>query len=286
MEYNQEKILLNDIFHIPDAELKNYKIKLQTKIKSVNTDWQTAQDVYFYDFENYKKACGHNGDNKQLNRPYVITFARLERMDDLWIFTGIFNVLDYSSREYNNEGQVNRALLEESNDYKKYDGRLIVKFHKQEQHYVLTAEKYLDKLEVYRILDSFYDNECFKGYDKVDLSFHQLEHIFRTQNSSWKTAFENNKAIYLIRDEKTGKKYVGKADGKQMLWQRWGSYVKTGHGGNKEFKELSIDYIKNNFHYSILQNFVASVSDTVVDEQEKYWKDILQTRSPNGYNDN
>ena len=72
-----------------------------------------------------------------------------------------------------------------------------------------------------------------------------------------------------------------------MLWQRWKAYAETGHGGNKELKKLSMDYIRKNFHYSILQNFVASVSDDVVNEREQFWKKILNTQNPMfGYNDN
>ena len=280
-------IVLNDILHIPEKDLCNYKIRLQIKIDSIATEYKTAETVYFHDHESYLGACAYNGKNKQLNRPYVITFAKMDGMEDLWLFTGIFRVLDFNKKEEKNGEIFRNAVLEECEEYKKYEGRLIVHYHKKEQHYILTAESYLDKLKVDQILEDLYDNEHFKGYDKVDLSFSELEHIIKTQKKEWKTALENNKGIYLIRDESNGKKYVGKADGKQMLWQRWKAYAETGHGGNKELKQLSVDYIRKYFRYSILENFVATVSDEVVAEREQWWKKILQTmNTPWGYNDN
>ena len=206
MERREElKILLNDVLHIQKNKLSDYKVRLQIKIDSVPTVFKTAETVYFYEHDVYLKACAYNGKNKQLNRPYVITFAKMDGMEDLWLFTGIFKVLDYNEKEEKDGEYFKNAFLEECDEFKKYDGRLIVKYHKKEQHYILTAENYFDKLEVDQILEDLYDNEHFKGYDKVDLSFPELEHIIKTQKKEWKAALENNKGIYLIRDESNGK---------------------------------------------------------------------------------
>lgn len=67
-----------------------------------------------------------------------------------------------------------------------------------------------------------------------------------------------------------------------MLLQRWKSYIFDGHGGNKELKilvaEKGFDYIKQNFQYSILENYNSKVDDHVILERESWWKETLQTR--------
>ena len=78
------------------------------------------------------------------------------------------------------------------------------------------------------------------------------ERITESGKSDWKAALENQKAVYLLTDTKTGKLYVGSATSENgMLLQRWKNYVANGHGGNKELRELvdekGFDYIKDNF---------------------------------------
>ncbi len=111
-----------------------------------------------------------------------------------------------------------------------------------------------------QILPSIFDGEDFPRYDKVRLSFSQLESIVKRNKSDWISALENQKAVYLITDLNNGKQYVGSAYGENgMLLQRWRNYIKSGHGGNKELVDLvekvGLDYVKKNFQYSILVNF-------------------------------
>ncbi len=97
---------------------------------------------------------------------------------------------------------------------------------------------------------------------------------------------ENQKAVYLIVDTKTGKKYVGSAYGDNMLLGRWRNYIANGHGGNKLLKSLDFEYIKENFKYSILEIFKSSVDDEIIINRESFWKEVLLTRTEFGYNDN
>ena len=52
-----------------------------------------------------------------------------------------------------------------------------------------------------------------------------------------------------------------------------------------EIAKEGFDYIKQNFQYSIIENFNAKVDDKYVLQRESYWKDVLQTRKF-GYNKN
>ncbi|WP_338631727.1 peptide deformylase [Clostridium baratii] len=130
-----------------------------------------------------------------------------------------------------------------------------------------------DNLEVAQVLPSIFDGDDFPGYDKVQVSFKQLETIINRGKRDWIAALENQKAVYLITDKSNGKLYVGSATSdKGMLLQRWTAYIYNGHGGNKELVELvkkeGFDYIKDNFQYSILENYNAKVSDNVILERE------------------
>ncbi len=79
--------------------------------------------------------------------------------------------------------------------------------------------------------------------------------------------------------------YIGSAYGENMILGRWQSYVKTGNGGNLGLKELSFDYIKHNFKFSILDIFKSTVDDQLIIARENWWKSVLQTRKF-GYNKN
>ena len=59
--------------------------------------------------------------------------------------------------------------------------------------------------------------------------------------------------------------YVGSATAKEMLLSRWRTYVNNGHCGNKDLialvEEKGFDYIKENFQYTILENYNSKVDD-------------------------
>ena len=146
------------------------------------------------------------------------------------------------------------------------------------------AKSVIHDCEVVQILPDTFDNDIFPGYDKVNVSWHELSRVISKE--SWKTALQNQKGIYLITDISTGKRYVVSAYGENMILGRWQAYVKTGNGGNIELKNLNFAYIKQNFKYSILDIFKSTVDDRVIIERENWWKTLLLTRGEFGYNKN
>ena len=74
-----------------------------------------------------------------------------------------------------------------------------------------------------------------------------------------------------------------------IILQRWTNYIDNGHGGNIELKHLvdtkGFDYVKENFQYSVLENYNARMDDNYILGREKWWKDTLCTRQF-GYNKN
>ena len=204
---------------------------------------------------------------------------------DTWLLTTIKRITkDLDVNEgINYEG-------EELEEYRKYFGRVILKFHKTFQTQCREYGSICDELEVLEVLPSLFDGDEFPGYDRVRLSYAQLYSIISRQKKSWIAALENQKAVYLITDKHTGKLYVGSATSDNgMLLARWSSYAENGHGGNVELKALvsekGFDYIKENFQYSILENYNARVDDHVILDRESWWKETLQSRVF-GYNSN
>ena len=111
---------------------------------------------------------------------------------------------------------------------------------------------------------------------------------FLTTLNWWTT--ENVKGVYLIADKSNGKKYVGSAYGDTGIWSRWNSYMKTGHGSNKDFsgviEERGMDYARENFVLSLLEYRPMKTDDRDIVARETYWKNALLTRTEFGYNNN
>lgn len=174
---------------------------------------------------------------------------------------------------------------------KKYFGRVIIRYRKHHQVQDRMYDSVSEQLEVVQVLPDVFDDDDFPGYDNVCVSFCKLERIIHAAKGSWKAALENQKAVYLITDKATGKLYVGSATGDSgMLLQRWSNYIDNGHGGNVELMALvaekGFDYVKRNFQYSILENYNARVDDEYILRREAYWKRVLMSRKPYGYNAN
>ena len=274
------KILLNDLLHIPAEQAGNVKVKFNQSNgnddpmelylrdpDTVNTDWLLwrSKQRYF--------SVGQIG------------ICLLKLSWDTWLLTTIKRItadLDVTDG-VNYEG-------EELEEYRRYFGRVIIKYHKTVQTQGMYYNTVCGELEVLQLLPTVFDGEEFPGYDNVRLSFPQLQSILERRKQSWIAALENQKAVYLITDRHTGKLYVGSATSDAgMLLQRWSNYAANGHGGNKELvalvQEKGFDYVKQYFQYSILENYNAKTDDHVVLKRESWWKETLQSRKF-GYNSN
>jgi hypothetical protein len=148
---------------------------------------------------------------------------------------------------------------------------------------IRNAESVINGCYVSQILPDTFDNDLFPGYEKVNISWVELNRVL--EKDTWKTALQNQKGVYLLSDKSNGKMYVGAAYGEDMILGRWRSYVATGHGGNVGLKKLSFEHIKQNFKYAILEIFKSTTDDQIVIERERWWKEVLQSRQF-GYNEN
>ena len=275
-----KEILLKNLLNFTDKELSSVKVRFnqyngtddpmdayKNNPDVVNTQWL---------FWNTKKRNFYEGQ---------IAVCLLKLSYDKWLLTTIKHI----TKDLGILGGVSYEG-EEIEEYKPLFGRVIVQYHKTSQSQCRYFSELQDELVVNQILPDKFDGEDFPGYDKVRLSFSQLETIITRQKKDWVSALSNQKAVYLITDKNNGKLYVGSATSeKGMLLQRWSNYVHDGHGGNKELKELvknyGFDYVKKHFQYSILENYNAKVDDHIILARESWWKETLQSRTW-GYNSN
>ncbi|MFW2754195.1 GIY-YIG nuclease family protein, partial [Acinetobacter baumannii] len=174
-----------------------------------------------------------------------------------------------------------RDRYEVIEEYRKFFGRVVIRFKNTSQNMVRRATSVLDDCEVVQMLPDIFDNDIFPGYENVNISWNELSRVI--SKDSWKTALRNQKGVYLITDINNGKMYVGSAYGEDMLLNRWQAYVRTKHGGNKGLVNLDLSYMEENFRFSILDIFKSTVDDNVIIQRESWWKETLQIRKF-GYN--
>jgi len=202
-----------------------------------------------------------------------------------WLFGGAYQVFSKTGQQKAHSYVV--KLLDESLPY---IGRLKVILKRPGRAKVMNLENYYHKFTVAEILPYAYTGEAFRGYDSISIRFSMLESIFAIQRADWKAALENMKGVYLITDMSNGKRYVGSAYGVTGIWSRWESYIFTGHGYNDELTNLigkyGLDYARQHFRFALLEQRTMKTDDLVIIQREKYWKDVLLTREPYGYNKN
>lgn len=215
---------------------------------------------------------------KNFQRKYILSLIYWHK--DEWIFAGIYESI--SVKETPNgpsQYRYDTKLVDIGTDL---IGKMIIGFKKDFRASYLCLENYIEEFEVLEITRDVCKIE-FPGYDKVNVTWEELSGLIDTD--AWKTALANQKGVYLIIDSSNGKKYVGSATGETMIWGRWKNYITSGNGGNKEFKKLSFDYIKNNFRYSILEIYKSTTDDDIILNRETWWKELLMTKEF-GYNKN
>ncbi len=219
------------------------------------------------------------------NREFIFALMDFWPEKDQWLFGGIYRVV--ARRPVN---QAHSYTVELTTEGQPLIGRLKLSLKRPGRARVVNFEDRYQKLTVSEILPRCYTGEAFCGYDNIDVSFAMLETVYAIQRADWKAALENAKGVYLITDTSNGKRYVGSAYGTTGLWSRWGCYVGTGHGYNDELTQLitanGIDYARLNFRFALLEHRTMKTDDNVVIQREGYWKNVLRSRVPNGYNKN
>jgi hypothetical protein len=265
-------IKLNDILRLTESEIKNTKIRFNIPNKAAGNPLEifknNREELQIWQFWNYARRKSFTEGN------IAVGFIRIE--GDKWLLFDISRVTK-DLNLFNAVGYEHEKI----EHYEKFCGRLIIQYKNKDMTLVRLAESVLNKCNIVQILDGTFDNDLFPGYENVNISWHELKNVIN--KDSWKTALENQKGVYLITDKSNGKMYVGSAYGNNMIHGRWSDYINNGHGGNIDLKELSFEYIQNNFYYSILDIFKSTIDDKTIIKRESWWKNTLLTRKF-GYN--
>ena len=264
-------ILINDILNLKNLE--NTKIRFVVSTLTVD-----PIDLFKHDrkallnwlFWNYGKKEFKVGQT-------AIGFVKIEK--DKWLLFDISKI--------NNDLNIFNGVgyeYEQIKEFEKYFGRVVIEYKNKVQTLCRKANSVIRDCKVLQILeDTFDDDDIFPGYENVSKSWKELQNILN--KGAWKTALENQKGIYLITDKSNGKMYVGAAYGEDMIYGRWSTYIKNGHGGNAELRTLDFSHIKDNFYYSILDIYKSTTPDEIILKRESWWKKTLQSRAF-GYNKN
>lgn len=265
---------LLDIIGLSEVKLGKYKVHFATGKKS-----NPLSEYFSGAFKEWQE----HQNNKNFNCDNVLALIHLYR--DKWLFAGIYQINGYK-KIYSQEKPWYKYNTIEVNGLDHLSGKVVVAFDRKFRNSYVRGEKYGHLLMVSEIKPEKMTIEDFPGYNSVSIGMDKLRTIIRQDHKSWKTALINVAGIYLISDTHNGKLYVGSAYGKQGIWQRWCCYAKTGHGGNKELKQV----LKKNslarardFKFAVLEVIDINANKQHVLDRENYWKNVLLSREY-GYN--
>jgi hypothetical protein len=91
---------------------------------------------------------------------------------------------------------------------------------------------------------------------------------------SWIATLQSSRGVYLLTCPKTKEQYVGSATGEGGFWDRWQSYIQTGHGGNEGLKSRD----PSDYRISILEVAGTSATRDDILVMEGRWQAKLQSR--------
>ena len=271
------KIGILDILDLEDEDIANVKVRFNLMF-----DYHVNPIEVFKNKEEKRLLRGQYWNynrNKVFKVGQVnVGFIKIDPKEDLWLLFHVGRVTA-DLNVFNGIGYEFETLTQ----YSQFFGRLVVKFKNNSQNMVRKLDSILDACEVMQILPNVFDDDIFPGYDKVNISWSSLQRVL--SKDTWKTALQNQKGVYLITDASNGKMYVGSAYGETMLWNRWKQYAQSGHGENKQLKELETGHLQSHMRFSILEIFKSTISDEAIIARESWWKEVLLSRQF-GYNSN
>lgn len=265
---------LIDLISLAGVNLTDFKVHFAV---SANISPAPLEEFFDGKFEEWQKFQSR----KNFKEPYILSLIQLKK--DSWLFAGLYRSIGVEPKKVTYGGVPSfKYITEEVGGLEHLTGRAIVLCDKSytRQSYLI-GKNIQSKLVVSAIRDQRMTIGDFPGFNDVLLSYKMLCTIIREQNPSWKGALANVAGIYLIVDTTTGKQYVGSASGEQGLWQRWTDYATTGHGGNKDLKQLLKEQGKGHvdkLQWSLLEICDTSSSKDYVIGRETHWKNVLLTR--------
>ena len=300
-----QELSLEDLIKLELPDYKNLSFRISRHVMS-GRGWEGFDDLIRFDDDlltvfagnmnkdRYKGAnivltCVALPKSKALFRCAFINHGRMPASDAPNYYSGYQRYDHYlkhgNIKSYFNERVIAPPDLQKQYFYKfeqstlleSYRNRLVLDWGKSQTY----IQKKLDKpvAEIYpKGFVSF-----FPGWDKVHISYRELCEIINNPdgNKDWYEYLSRHSGVYVIFDSSTGKQYVGSAYGTGGIWNRWEGYARTGHNGNKAFRELkeNNDNFASNFTFSLHHIFPKTVSKNEVISYESLLKNKLGSRA-------
>lgn len=276
-----DKIRINEILGFGEDELGNIRVKF-----NIFNGQEDPLELYKIDPDEVNINWFLWHDRNRYFKVGQLGICLLKIAEDIWLLTSVKKITALLDIDETVGGVGYEA--EDVEKYRKYFGRVKIRYHKTSRTMGRRYESVMDELEVLEILNDQFTGDEFPGYENVRLTYPMLKKVVDRKLPGWYSALVNQKAVYLITDKATGKLYVGSATSKDgMLFARWSDYAANGHGENEGLKQLisekGFGYVKDNFLYSILENYNARVDDEYILKRESWWKTTLRSREF-GYN--
>jgi len=267
------KLKLIQLLRLAGINIEEYKIHCAIDTSKNN---RPLDDFFAGKFKDYQEIQ----TKKNFNKPYILSLININ--DNDWLFAGLWKVIGIETDKYRlNNKYYFKYQTKELKGLDHLTGKAIISFKKDFRASYLIGKKYEELLFIKELRGQRMSVADFPGYNSVRVPFGLLNVIVNQQIPSWKASLGNVSGIYLITDTKKGMQYVGSAYGGNGLWQRWSTYVKSGHGHNKELKVLlknkGKDY-SDNFQFSILEICDLNASEESIIQREIHWKEVLKTR--------
>jgi hypothetical protein len=272
---------LFDILTLERPSLKPEDCKLH--LATVNATQEDPLDVFlagkFVEWQSWQ-------NHENFDRPYIVSLIKM-REHSKWLFAGVHSV---HRCHFIKAEQCYRYQTEEVPELTALTGRLIIEFSRRGRQPYRIAENWSAQLKVSELKPRRLVIEEFSGFTNVLLPKSKLDIIVAQEIESWKSALSSVAGVYLITDTKTGRHYVGSAYGTGGIWGRWKAYSESGHGNNKNLKnilqKMGLAH-SHNFQFSVLETADTNASKDDVLERETHWKNALCSReSHGGYNAN
>lgn len=281
------EIMLNDLLNLTEAEIANSRIELNmtagARAEKFIDRWLKADDA---DKKDGLTDCSYwpwYGEKRNFHIGQTV-FSFIQIGYDEWLFISAATICDILPAQ--------RATVTILDRYKGLFGRLIVSYKKGQTYarYVFRLDNLISCIKVKEILPCIYSGDKFEGYDNVNLPYSRLNDIFAGKiMPTYYEALKKVTGVYCLTDRSNGKLYIGSATGSGGVWQRWGNYISSKHGGNVKLRKLYDKegdvYFEKNFTFTLLEYFGLSYDPDKVKQREQYWKRCLDTIA-HGYNDN
>lgn len=173
-------------------------------------------------------------------------------------------------------GSVLRFDLLKTREFRDWTGRLVIGWSSDRAWYQWGSVD--DRFPVLMLHPKASFEPALPPWRQIKLKYKDIELIPKT----WRAALNQWRGIYLIYDTKQKLRYVGSASGAQNMLGRWEEYGRSGHGGNKNLKDLDA----TTFEFTILELTSPDLPAKAIVSLENNWKSRLHTIWPYGLNEN